>query len=196
MSDQRMRVCLACHYRGRTRQTVCNCGEPLHCRANGLKVCRSCKVQFSTGPNARNTQRCPTCIANQPRVENLTRTCAKCGYTYRGLMTVCPCGGQMLSASQRDRICPTCRCAFRTKLRQVYCGDCTPADTTRGRNRRGIVDVDQGGGEPKTYVFPCSTCMHGASSKISDTGYLCRIERAGACRPYSVAAHYREATHG
>lgn len=195
MPEQLMRVCLECHWQARTRLLVCHCGAKLVCRAQGLKVCRMCRVQFDAGPNARNTQRCPACVAKQPRVQKLRRTCVKCGYSYKGLLTVCPCGGKMLSASERDRTCPRCGCSFRVWGRQVYCDDCAPADTLKKRAQRAaLAELEQEQEAKPVQSIPCATCKHGASSTIADSGWLCRIERAGACRPYSVALYYQKET--
>lgn len=196
MPEQLMRVCLECHWQARTRLLVCHCGSPLVCRAQGLKVCRMCRVQFDAGPNARNTQRCPECVAKQPRVQNLRRTCTKCGYVYKGLLTVCPCGGKMLSASERDRTYPKCGCSFRVWVSQVYCDACVPADTLKKRaERAALAEIESESIlEAKPPEIPCATCKHGASSTIADSGWLCRIERAGACRPHSVALYYEKET--
>ena len=192
MPDQLMRVCLECHWQARTRLLVCHCGGRLVCRAQGLKVCRMCRAQFDAGPNARNTQRCPACVAKQPRVQNLRRTCTKCGYVYKGLLTVCPCGGKMLSASERDRTCPSCGGAFRSKLRQVYCDGCTPADTLKKRTERVALAELREPPPPPPRAYPCSRCRWGKASTLAASGWECSIYMAQRCQPWAQATMMEE----
>lgn len=192
MPEQLDRVCLACNWAARTRRLVCHCGQKLIRASERLKVCRTCDSEFDAGSNARASKRCAACIAKDPKVPYLKRTCVKCGWEKRGNFTVCPCGGKMLSVSERTRHCPRCETSFMAWGRQVYCDECTDPETLRKRAYRDALKA----GQPtaKGAIIPCATCKHGASSTIADSGWLCRIERAGGCRPYSVALYYQKET--
>lgn len=143
------------------------------------------------------TDACPWCYRDQAHPERVralhTFVCLVCGS--RGRRYVQPwCCGQLATPSMLVPIpCKTCGVEFvRREGSQAHCVSCTPRQTEESRRRsRKAVSV-----EAARRVYPCATCIHGASSEHAETGWECIIQAAFTCAPYGAARLYKERVNG